>query len=205
MTLAPILRRPSASSVITFVAAAAVMWAAVRLAVPLAGELTASAGSAGSAGVERQEQAGSTYTVTGVVFRDLDGDGLYTAGAEPGEGGWQVYADLNSNDRYDPGADPVATTREQDAGPGKPAGSYELADVPPGTGSAGRGVRLVEHQPKFEGRAGGDSTRWREDVSYDAPQEHVIYIPTEPQTFPHRDFMVARVPDPAPGAVANAK
>jgi hypothetical protein len=135
-----------------------------------------------------------------------------------------VYADVNHNCRYDPGIDPVATTRVADAGPGRPAGSYELADVAPGvlaSGQSGDYVRLVEHQAKPDERgvrAAGHPDWTREDVWYvmdsaiapdatDAahvgPQEHVVCAAAEPQTFPGRDFVVAPEAGPAAGLMAR--
>lgn len=59
-------------------------------------------------------------SVSGIIFTDLDGDGVQGP-ADPGLEGWQVYADLNNNNALDAG-DISATT---DA-----SGSYTLSNVP---------------------------------------------------------------------------
>jgi subtilisin-like proprotein convertase family protein len=41
-----------------------------------------------------------TSSITGVVFNDLNGNG--TRESEPGLGGWNIYADLNNNNTFDP-------------------------------------------------------------------------------------------------------
>ncbi|MCA9268958.1 MAG: carboxypeptidase regulatory-like domain-containing protein, partial [Planctomycetales bacterium] len=62
-------------------------------------------------------------SVSGVVWNDLNGNGIRDAG-EPGLAGWTVYADLNANNVLD-AADPWTTTNS--------SGSYSLFGIEPGT------------------------------------------------------------------------
>ena len=61
-------------------------------------------------------------TISGVVWDDLDGDGVRQA-AEPELPDRTVYLDANDNDRLDDGE--VTTTTDA-------AGGYSLADLPAG-------------------------------------------------------------------------
>ncbi|TMK39212.1 MAG: hypothetical protein E6G56_11735, partial [Actinobacteria bacterium] len=64
-----------------------------------------------------------TYSVSGTMFNDLNGNGVKDAG-EPGLSGWTVYADLNGNGALDSG-EPSATTAAD--------GTYTITPINAGT------------------------------------------------------------------------
>lgn len=72
-------------------------------------------------------------SISGVLFNDLDGNGLRSA-AESGLAGWQVYADLNSNSLFDVG-EPIATTAADGSYgiSGLAYGNVTLRDIVPDT------------------------------------------------------------------------
>jgi hypothetical protein len=81
--------------------------------------------------------------VTGFVFNDLDGNGVWNTPTEPGLAGWTVYADLNDNGQRDAGepfdvsapapATPAdAPLGSYDVGGVTPAGDHRIRELPPG-------------------------------------------------------------------------
>ncbi len=64
----------------------------------------------------------TTGSISGVIFNDLDGNGLQAA-TEPGLNGWQVYLDRNFNNAFDAG-EPQTTTAAD--------GTYSFSSVPYG-------------------------------------------------------------------------
>jgi hypothetical protein len=200
--------RPSGSVAINFVAAATVVFAAARLVGPAVDFLAGRS--------DARPPTATRYSVAGTIFRDLDGDVEYTAG-ESGEPGWRVYLDVNCNGRYDLGTDPVTTTRLADAGPGRPAASYEFEGIAPGT-HCFRGwhtVRLVEGQPHPRNpayRPGPDRASWPRRVPGSGPPGCLLNVAhyrqapredeygEEPATAIYSDA----VPEPFPGPVPQA-
>src|SRR5262249_33160489 len=65
----------------------------------------------------------SSGTISGVKFKDLNGNGVQDPG-EPGLAGWTVFVDLNENGVLDPG-EPFAVTSA--------SGAYTIANLPFGT------------------------------------------------------------------------
>jgi hypothetical protein len=65
----------------------------------------------------------ASYTISGSVFYDINGDGIRN-GSEPGEAGVTVYLDANNNGVLDPGE--VSTTTDA-------SGNFSFTDLLPGT------------------------------------------------------------------------
>jgi hypothetical protein len=88
---------------------------------PAGGIFTVSITTSGETATER-DFGNKSGTITGQVFRDVNGNGSRDAG-EPGLQGWSVYLDLNNNGRRDPG-EPNHISNAQ--------GSYLFGGLTPG-------------------------------------------------------------------------
>ena len=62
-------------------------------------------------------------TISGLKFHDLNGDGVYDAGTEPGLAGWTIYLDDNDNMMFDAGEQFAVTQMD---------GTYTIVSVVPG-------------------------------------------------------------------------
>ena len=68
--------------------------------------------------------AAGTATIKGFKWHDLDQDGMWDTG-EPARPGWNVFLDLNGNNRFDPLTEPFSVTATD--------GSYVFTNLSPGT------------------------------------------------------------------------